>query len=359
MNLVATRALVAAGLGWLVWWFGMFAEYDTGLPDGTACTGQTGDAYDTCMRRSEIGGLGAWAVTLGLAALGLSMLIRSRHRQRTTNGQRAWTALATLASASLAVAGLGVWTKGAGGGYYDNALGPTWWNTIMTIGLVVGAVIGWLIPIRQEPTTPPPVSLTASEPTPANGSRRAFPIALGVIAALVVLAGLVLFTAGETLFGTDPDAIDSYNEEVLETCDVPPDSTLVRTYVLPIVSDSGRHLRSMSYIYASPLPADEVAAFYEVEGPGLWSVVPDDRACRFDNRPSVWVLSRWTLEQGTIIDPVTETAGPQADPPDEFWEKAGAEVTDIVGVPADTRSFVLLRLAQREREGLFGQGPFD
>ncbi len=192
-------------------------------------------------------------------------------------------------------------------------------------------------------------------PPPAGGGRRAVLIVVSVIGGLIVLIGLVLFTAGDTLFGSDPGTIDSYNQEVLETCDVPTNSTLIRSYVLPIVTDTQRRLRSMSHIYASPLPAEDVAEFYNVEGPGLWGRVPDNRACRFDNHPSVLVLSRWTVEQGTTIDPSTQTAGLPAAPPDEFWDGPGAEVIDIADVPTGTRSFVLLRLAQQERVGIFDQ----
>jgi hypothetical protein len=43
----------------------------------------------------------------------------------------------------------------------------------------------------------------------------------------MVLAGLLISAAGEDLSGSDPDTIDACNREVLDTCDVPTDSTLV------------------------------------------------------------------------------------------------------------------------------------
>jgi hypothetical protein len=178
-------------------------------------------------------------------------------------------------------------------------------------------------------------------------------IAVGTVG-LVVVAGLVLFAAGEALFGSDPGTIDAYNREVLETCDVPSDSTLVRTYILPVMDSSGERLRSMSYIYASPLPAEDVAAFYGVAEPGMWTDVAPERACRFGNRPSVLVLPRAAADQGTGPGSAMEAADLPADPNDEFWAGEGAEVTDAAPPPSDTRSFVRLRLAQREREGIFG-----
>ena len=208
---------------------------------------------------------------------------------------------------------------------------------------------------------PPPPAVRWPDPTGvrrANGQRAVW-IVLGVLVGLVMLGGVVLFVAGEALFGSDPGTIDSYNREVLDTCDVPAGSRLVRSYVLPVVGQSATRLRTMSDVYASPLDADEVAAFYGLGGPGIWSSVSPERACKFGNRPSVLVLSLWIPERTTPLDPVTETEGVPTDPRDEFWAGSGAEVTDIVDVPAGTRSFLRLRMAQREVDGVFGLGPVN
>lgn len=143
------------------------------------------------------------------------------------------------------------------------------------------------------------------------------------------------------IFVTIPGTIDSYNREVLETCEVPPNSTLLRTYVLPVIDDSGQRLRSMSYVYASPLQAQDVAAFYQVTDAGVWTDAPPERACRFGNRPSVLVLSLWTTDHGTALNSATETGGLPSDLDDEFWAGKGAAGRDRCRRP--TRGHPLLR----------------
>lgn len=206
---------------------------------------------------------------------------------------------------------------------------------------------------RWESEVPPAQRWSDPEPVRPGGSQHAVAIVLLVFVGLVVLVGFVLFAAGEDLLGSDPGSIDAYNREVLDTCDVPANSTLVRTYVLPVIDGSGVQLRTMSHIYASSLPAQDVASFYHLADAGIWADAPPERACRFGNRPSILVLSLWTSDQGTGLDPATETVGVPSDLDDEFWAGEGADVTDIADPPKDTRSFLRLRLGQRERQGVF------
>lgn len=147
-RLAVSTALASAALGWAVWLYGAMAESDTGRPNGLGCSGQRGPDYDSCMRSSEIGGLAAWSMTLGLAILGLVVLVRSRHTGRHGLAERSATVVAVLASASLAGAGVAVWLQGIRGRYYDDLIGPAWWNIGMLVGLVVGLVVGLLIPFR-------------------------------------------------------------------------------------------------------------------------------------------------------------------------------------------------------------------
>jgi hypothetical protein len=174
-----------------------------------------------------------------------------------------------------------------------------------------------------------------------------------VAAGLVGLAAVVVFMFGEDLFGSDPATIDDYNREVLESCELPEDSTLVRTYILRESDAAGQRLRTMSYIWASPLTADDVAAFYGAPRPGVWTEVSEQRACRFGQRPVVLVLERWTDGAGPI-DVSRQTAGPADTAAAEFWGPVSAEITDLAPVPETARSFVLLRLGQREVDGIFG-----
>jgi hypothetical protein len=174
-----------------------------------------------------------------------------------------------------------------------------------------------------------------------------------VLAGLVGVAAIVVFMFGQDLFGSDPGTIDDYNRTVLDSCDLPEDSTLLRTYILTVKPSPEDSVRTMSYIWASPLTADEVADFYGAPGPGVWTDVSEDRACRFGQQPRVLVLDRWAEGSGPY-DGLTQTAGPEDDVTAEFWGDQDAEITDIAAVPATTRSFLLLRLGQREAEGIFG-----
>jgi len=156
-----------------------------------------------------------------------------------------------------------------------------------------------------------------------------------VIGALILVGMVMMFTFGESLFGSSRSVIDSYNRDVLNTCVTPSDSTLVRTYTLGVGDGSGRQAQTMSYVYASPLEAEELAAFYGVNAPGIWTLVGPGQACKFGNVPSVLVQ---------------ELSSP--DPASEFWGGSDAVVTDLSEAPTDTRSFVRLRLGQRYVEGL-------
>jgi hypothetical protein len=190
---------------------------------------------------------------------------------------------------------------------------------------------------------------------PREGISRLAVIGL-VVGGLAVVAAVVLFAAGEDLFGSDPGTIDGYNRDVLESCDLPEDSTLVRTYVLRVSDSAGGSVRTMSYIWASPLSAEEVADFYGAPGPGVWTDVSDRRACRFGQRPLALVLERW-IEGGDPMDESTQTIGPSDTVAAEFWAGEGAEITEIATVPDNARSFMLLRLGQREVDGVFGLAP--
>ena len=177
-----------------------------------------------------------------------------------------------------------------------------------------------------------------------------------VAGGLVVVAAMVVFMAGEGLFGSDPGTIDGYNRDVLDSCDLPEESTLVRTYVLRESDSEGGMVRTMSYIWASPLAAEEVAEFYGAPGPGFWTEVSDQRACRFGQRPQVLVLDRW-IEGDPALDESSQTAGPADAAAGEFWGDQLAQITNTAAVPDNTRSFLLLRLGQLETEGLFGLAP--
>ena len=182
-------------------------------------------------------------------------------------------------------------------------------------------------------------------------------MAILVLIGGVILLGTVIFLFGEDLFGSDRASIDEYNQTVLESCDLPPDSTLLRTNIKHVTLADGQRLRAMTYIWASPLPAQDVAAFYEAPGPGVWTRVSEERACRFSQRPTLLLLERWTEGSGPI-EAATQTAGPDDPMSAEFWAGPTTEViTDIAEIPETTESFFLLEVGQREVDGSFSEQP--
>ena len=66
-----------------------------------------------------------------------------------------------------------------------------------------------------------------------NSTSDGLTIAI-VVGALILVGMVMMFTFGESLFGSSRSVIDSYNRDVLDTCDVPTDSTLVQTYTLGV-----------------------------------------------------------------------------------------------------------------------------
>ena len=182
--------------------------------------------------------------------------------------------------------------------------------------------------------------------------RRAQLIIILSIVGVFVLGGSVIFLFGEDLFGSDRGTIDSYNREVLNSCELPPESTLVRTYITPVVDRSGQPLRAMTYVHASPLQAPDVAAFYGVQNLGEPTLISADQACRFGNRPSLLVVSLSSQQDG-VEDPGIEAKSSVSELSDEFWGGDDTSVTEITEPPSQTLSLFGLRLAQPEVEGIF------
>ncbi|NNC79384.1 MAG: hypothetical protein HKN94_04440 [Acidimicrobiales bacterium] len=199
----------------------------------------------------------------------------------------------------------------------------------------------------------PPPPTPAADPQPSavqvyrrerSPVERVLVAIAATIGAVVIVGGSVLFLFGQDLFGSDEGTIDSYNEEVLNSCDVPEGSTLVRTFVLDLESTSGQRFRSLSFVYASPSPAPSVTQFYGLPAEGLERRVSADRACMFDQRPSAVVVHSSTADDVLDVLSATLTDGSA---------EARENVVDVADVPANTQSFFRLRLAQLEEEGVF------
>jgi hypothetical protein len=205
----------------------------------------------------------------------------------------------------------------------------------------------------MESNLPPLRSTDPPLPSPRYPTRRTWkPVAwvLGVLAVLLIGGVVVIFSAGEDLFGSDPGTIDSYNREVLDSCELPPGSELVQMSIRRVDDGQGNLYRSMWYVYASPLPAHEVAEFFGVTAKQSM-LVSQQRACRFAQRPSVLVVPVSVAGTPTTVgtQPDDEPVGSY----DGLWADHAAEVTMIADLPARTQSLFRLRLAQPEVESIF------
>lgn len=219
-RMVIVALLLAAG-GWLIWIYALGAELDTGYPDGLACTGNDPEteAYASCMRASERGGAIATALALGSAVVGLTLMVRYR-RARGAGSLASTVAPATwLMSSLVGLAASGMWMAGVLGGLYEDRIGPTTWVVAMAVAVAAALLVGRLLPVRIDDgqrVEPAP------EVPPGRGQLPAWLLALLVSAgAVVVGGGMLLFMAGDSIFGSDQGSIDSCNREILGGCDLP------------------------------------------------------------------------------------------------------------------------------------------
>lgn len=151
----ARVALVGAGVGWGVIVLYGLARVFSG--EETNCTARRGTSYDDCLRSSDLNGLGAQALALGLAVMACVLLARDGHRTSRTERQRTRWNAALAASGSLLVASIVLWIWGLHGGWaparpFDYVPIPhSTANAIMAGGLLVGAAVGgaWPLPAKR------------------------------------------------------------------------------------------------------------------------------------------------------------------------------------------------------------------
>ncbi len=138
-------ALAGAGIGWMAFAYGLLAEYDTGYPDGTTCTGRApaSEAYANCLRTSETGGAIVWSAALGVALLGLVVLARTRSSQTGRGTSAIVRAVAWIAAGSLAATAAVTVALGAGGRFYEDRIGPVVWIVAFGVTTAVGVSVGW------------------------------------------------------------------------------------------------------------------------------------------------------------------------------------------------------------------------
>ena len=152
-------ASVAALFGWVIVGFVLFNVYVfTGRE--LSCTANRGDAYRSCVRQEDVTELVAEALAMGLSVVGLVIVIRSIRRPDVHGGRQAFSVGALAAVLGLVC--VGVWIDGSQGGWapsrpfpYD-PLPTVWGHVAMTIGVVIGSLVGAIVPLsrRQRSTNP-------------------------------------------------------------------------------------------------------------------------------------------------------------------------------------------------------------
>ena len=144
----------AGGAGWVI--LGFFAALTAFTGEGTNCTANRGDRYQSCVRNGDLTGLIAQAAVVGLAAMAVVVMLRGwgRQREAVLADSRLWVATAVLAGL-LVVSGLS-WIWGIQGGWAPSRPFPyepvttTQANTIMVAGLLVGLLVGALVPLERD-----------------------------------------------------------------------------------------------------------------------------------------------------------------------------------------------------------------
>jgi len=143
-------ALIVAIGGWLLMGYGWYAELDTGHPGGLVCTDHppTSVDYASCMKGAEETGAIAWSVTLGLAMLGVAILVQMWRGR--LQGGAAWPLVvaASVLSFGLAVTATIVAVSGAQGEIYEGRASSATWILVNVVAALVGVVAGGLIARR-------------------------------------------------------------------------------------------------------------------------------------------------------------------------------------------------------------------
>ena len=146
-------AVVGAGVGWgIVVFYGMARLFSD---EETNCTARRGSAYQDCLRSSDLNGLGAQALALGLAVMGCVLIARDARRSSLVGQRQLGRNAAVAVSGSLLVISVALWIWGLHGGWapdrpfnYEPVPHSTA-NTIMVTGLLTGAAVGGFWPLAR------------------------------------------------------------------------------------------------------------------------------------------------------------------------------------------------------------------
>ena len=105
-------AFQAAAIGWLIVAFVLFNVY-VFIGRELSCSGNRGDAYQSCVRQEDVTELGAEGVAMGLSVVALVIVFRSLRRRVAGAGYRAvWIGAMAAVLGLVCVGGVGPWKPG-------------------------------------------------------------------------------------------------------------------------------------------------------------------------------------------------------------------------------------------------------
>ena len=148
-----TVALLATVTGWVI--LGLIAVLRAFSSEETNCTAHRGTEYQSCVRSSDLNGLMAQAVVIGLGGLALVVMLRSFGRHRGTGERDLRARYTAVAVAGLLIASSLSWIWGISGGWAPSRPFPyepvatSQANAIMMAGLLIGMAIGALFPLER------------------------------------------------------------------------------------------------------------------------------------------------------------------------------------------------------------------
>ena len=146
-------AAVGGGIGWGVVVFYALARLFS--DEQTNCTARRGSAYQDCLRSSDLNGLRAQALALGLAVMGCVLIWREARRSSLMGHRQLGRNMALAVSGSLLAMSIVLWIWGLQGGWapdrpFDYQPVPhSTANTIMLVGLLIGTAVGGLWPLAR------------------------------------------------------------------------------------------------------------------------------------------------------------------------------------------------------------------
>jgi hypothetical protein len=153
-NCAVVVALVTTVSGWAV--FALIGMMLLLVDQQSNCTANRGDAYQRCVRTGDMIGLGVRAAVIGLAMVGLVVLLRGRRRRVSTPDRDPIEWKVGAAAVLLVALSIALWVEGARGGWAPERpfryepIATLQANLIMMTGVLVGVLVGVLFPLGRD-----------------------------------------------------------------------------------------------------------------------------------------------------------------------------------------------------------------